>query len=164
MDTTIDIHAHLCQLLEREGAVFRVLEHAPEGHTEAIARIRGNRLEQAIKSIVVQVRFGKRDNRYCLANVPGHRRVDLNAIRAHFGAASAAIADREKAQALTGCVVGAIPPFSFNPELQLLADPLISENEQVVFNAGRLDRSIFMRASDYIRIAGPQLISMSLQP
>ena len=27
----------------------------------------------------------------------------------------------------------------------LLADPLVTENEEVVFNAGRLDRSIFMR-------------------
>ena len=94
--------------------------------------------------------------------MPGHRRVDLDAIRAHFAASSVAIANRDKAEALTGCVTGAIPPFSFNPELQLLADPLLTENEEVVFNAGRLDRSIFMRADDYIRIARPQMIPISL--
>jgi hypothetical protein len=33
-----------------------------------------------------------------------------------------------------------------------------------VFNAGRLDRSIFMRSEDYVRIARPQLISISMQP
>jgi Ala-tRNA(Pro) deacylase len=47
----------------------------------------------------------------------------------------------------------AIPPFSFSEQLQLLADPSIQENEEVVFNAGRLDRSIMMKLSDYIRIA-----------
>ena len=159
-----DVHTRLLALLQREGAAFRVVEHEAEGRTELIARIRGNRLEQAIKSIVVQVRLGRKENRYCLANVPGHRRVDMEPIRAHFGATSVAIANREKAEALTGCVTGAIPPFSFDPELVLLADPLIADNDEVVFNAGRLDRSIFMQAADYLHIAKPEMIRISLQP
>lgn len=153
-----DIHEQLCALLEREGAVYRVLEHEPEGRTELIAQIRGNRLEQAIKSIVVQVRLSKKENIYCLANVPGDCRVDLGGIKSHFNAKSIGFAAREKAQELTGCVIGAIPPFSFSDQLHVLADPLIQENAEVVFNAGRLDRSIFMALSDYIRIARPQLV------
>ena len=125
-----DIHEQLCELLDREGAVYRVIEHEPEGRTELIAQIRGNRLEQAIKSIVVQVRLKKKENIYCLANVPGDCRINLDGIRDHFQAESAAFASREKAQALTNCVIGAIPPFSFNDQLQLLADPLIQENDE----------------------------------
>ena len=159
----MDIHTQLCALLDREGAVYRIVEHEPEGRTELIAAIRGNRLEQAIKSMVVQVRLTRKDNRYCLANVPGNRRVDLEAIREHFGALSAAVAHRERAEALTGCIIGAIPPFSFNDQLTVIADPLVRENEEVVFNAGRLDRSIFMRSEDYLRIARPQLVSISVQ-
>ena len=158
-----DIHDQLCELLQREGAVYRVVQHEPEGRTELIAQIRGNRLEQAIKSIVVQVRLEKKENLYCLANVPGDCRIDLNGIQNHFQADSAAFAPREKAQELTGCVIGAIPPFSFNDQLHVLADPLIQQNEEVVFNAGRLDRSIFMKPDDYIRIARPQLISIALR-
>jgi Ala-tRNA(Pro) deacylase len=164
MEQDMDIHSQLCALLDREGAVYRVVEHEPEGRTELIAAIRGNRLEQAIKSMVVQVRLTRKDNRYCLANVPGRRRVDLEAIRAHFSALSAAVAHRERAESLTGCTIGAIPPFSFNDALTVVADPLVRENEEVVFNAGRLDRSIFMRSADYVRVARPQLISISLQP
>ena len=70
---------------------------------------------------------------------------------------------REKAQELTGCVIGSIPPFSFSDQLQVLADPLIQQNEEVVFNAGRLDRSIFMKLDDYIRIAKPQLTKIALR-
>jgi Ala-tRNA(Pro) deacylase len=158
-----DIHEQLCTLLDQEGAHYRVIEHEAEGRTDLIAQIRGNRIEQSIKSIVVQVRLSKKENIYCLANVPGHCRVDLGAIKDHFKADSIGMAQREKAQALTGCVVGAIPPFSFNEDLQVLADPLIQENAEVVFNAGRLDRSIFMDSADYIRIAKPQLISIALQ-
>ena len=165
-----DIHERLIELLNKEGAIYRVIEHEPEGRTELIAQIRGNRIEQSIKSIVVQVRLSKKENIYCLANVPGHCRVDLDAIKNHFNADSIGIAQREKAQALTGCVVGAIPPFYFpgrtsgagSDQLQVLADPLIQENAEVVFNAGRLDRSIFMDSADYIRIAKPQIIKIAL--
>jgi Ala-tRNA(Pro) deacylase len=158
-----DIHRQLCALLDAAGAVYRVVEHEPEGRTDVIARVRGNRIEQSIKSIVVQVRLNSRENIYCLANVPGDCRIRFDGIHQHFQAHSAAFASREKAEELTGCVIGAIPPFSFNDRLQVLADPLILQNEEVVFNAGRLDRSIFMKLDDYIRIATPQMAQIALR-
>ena len=156
-----DIHQQLCDLLDREGAVYRVIEHEPEGRTEVIARIRGNRIEQSIKSMVLQIRLTRKENIYCLANVPGDCRVDVEGVKTFFKADSVAFAKRDKAQELTGCVIGAIPPFSFSDRLQLLADPRIQENEEVVFNAGRLDRSIMMKLSDYVRIAQPQLVPIA---
>lgn len=156
-----DLHEQLRALLDQEGAVYRVIEHEAEGRTELIAKIRGNRIEQSIKSIVLQVRLTRRQNIYCLANVPGDCRVDLIHIQNHFHADSIGIAQREKAEMLTGCVIGAIPPFSFNDQLQVLADPFIQQNEEVVFNAGCLDRSIFMKMVDYIRIAKPKLVPIA---
>jgi len=158
-----DIHDQLRALLDSEGATYRVIEHEAEGRTELVAKIRGNRLEQAIKSIVVQVRLSKKENLYCLANVPGDCRVDLDGIKRHFDAKGVGMAPREKAEALTGCVIGAIPPFTFSDQLLLLVDPLVQENTEVVFNAGRLDRSIFMKLDDYIRIAKPQLVPIALR-
>ena len=159
----LDVHERLRALLDSQGAVYRVIEHEPEGHTEVISRVRGNRLQQAIKSIVVQVRLNKKENIYCLANVPGDCRVDLDGIKVHFNATSIAIAARDKAEQLTSCVIGSIPPFSFNEALILLADPLIRENREVVFNAGRLDRSIFMNMDDYFRIALPQVVKIAIR-
>ena len=160
---TNDIYTQLRDLLDKEGATYRVIEHEPEGRTEMIAKIRGNRIEQSIKSIVVQIRLNRKENIYCLASVPGDCRIDFNGIKNHLNADSVAFASRDKAQELTGCVIGAIPPFSFNDQLQVLADPLIQENEEVVFNAGRLDRSIFMKLDDYLRIAKPQLVKIALR-
>lgn len=158
-----DVHTQLCDLLDQEGASYRVIQHEPQGRTEVIAKIRGNRIEQSIKSIVVQVRLNRKENMYCLANVPGDCRIDFDGIKNYFQADSVAFASRDKAQELTGCVIGAIPPFSFSDQLRVLADPLIQQNEEVVFNAGRLDRSIFMRLDDYIRIARPQLAKIALR-
>ena len=161
--TTQNIHQQLCALLDREGAVYRVLEHEAEGRTEFITKIRGNRIEQAIKSMVVQIRMSKKENLYILANVPGDCRVDFDAIKRYFNADSVGMAPREKAESLTGCVIGSIPPFSFNEKLGLLADPRIKENEEVVFNAGSLERSLFMKMEDYFRIANPQVVEIAIR-
>ena len=158
-----DVHEQLKALLDKEGAIYRVLEYEAEGRTEFITKIRGNRIEQAIKSMVVQVRMSKKENLCYLANVPGDCRVDFDSIKAHFNADSIGMAPREKAEALTGCVIGSIPPFSFNEKLGLLADPMIRENEEVVFNAGSLERSIFMKMEDYFRIANPQEVKIALR-
>lgn len=69
-----------------------MIKHAAEGRTELIAKIHANRLEQAIKSIVVQVRVMNKENIYCLANVSGGCRIDLDGITIHFKADSAAFA------------------------------------------------------------------------
>lgn len=160
---TTPIHERLKTLLDEHHAVYRVIEHEAEGRTEYITKIRGNRLEQAIKSMVVQVRMSRKENLYALANVPGDCRVDFDGIKAHFNAESVAMAPREKAEALTGCAIGSIPPFSFNEGLILIADPLIRENEEVVFNAGSLERSIFMKMEDYFRIANPQMAGIAVR-
>ncbi len=160
---TTPIHERLKSLLDANNAVYRVIEHEAEGRTEFITKIRGNRIEQAIKSMVVQVRLTRKENRYYLANIPGDCRVDLNAIKNHFNADSVGFAQKEKVEALTGCVIGSIPPFSFNEKLGLIADPRIRENEEVVFNAGSLERSIFMKMEDYFRIANPQVVSIAIR-
>ena len=89
--------------------------------------------------------------------------MDFDAIKAHFNAAGIGMAPREKAEALTGCVIGSIPPFTFTEKLGLLADPMIKENDEVVFNAGSLEKSIFMKMEDYFRIANPQVVSIALR-
>ena len=44
---------------------------------------------------------------------------------------------------LTACVFGAIPPFSFHPDLTLVADLLLFERFDEIANAG-LEKSVIM--------------------
>jgi Ala-tRNA(Pro) deacylase len=54
-------------------------------------------------------------------------------------------------------VTGTILPFSFNPELELIVDPSLLENQEIYFNAARLDCSMVLMTSDYIVVANPRL-------
>jgi Ala-tRNA(Pro) deacylase len=53
--------------------------------------------------------------------------------------------------------VGTVLPFSFTPEMELIVDPGLLENEEIFFNAARLDRSMALRTSDYLAITQPRI-------
>ena|SRR2546421_2414465 len=64
---------------------------------------------------------------------------------------------RTIAERLVGSVAGTILPFSFSPELEVVVDPSLLENDEFYFNAARLDRSMILKTSDYIALAKPRL-------
>lgn len=154
-------HERVIRLLEEGGAAFRVVEHPAEGRSEAIAKIRGNHPSQSLKAIVVTLKGGGTGERTVMAVVPGDRRLDMKALRKVMGAQKGGFAPPEAATAITGCVMGAVPPFTFWAELPLVADPAIRDNREVCFNAGRLDRSIFMDVDDYVRLAEPRFAAIA---
>lgn len=149
-----DVFDRLVALLEREQADFRVIEHEPEGRSEQISKIRGNLPSQAAKAMVVAVKTAE-GRRFVLAVLPGDRRVDFSGIAKAVGGKKAALAAPEEANRLTGCVMGAVPPFSFNDELTLVVDPNLLTHDKLAFNAGRLDRSMFLATKSYIEVAKP---------
>jgi Ala-tRNA(Pro) deacylase len=155
------MYVKLTGLLEERGAVYRVVEHTAEGATEAVSALRGNTLQQAAKCIVVMVKTGKKTKRYALAVVPGDRRLDLGALKALLGGTYAGFATPEVAERLAGSVSGTILPFSFDPELELVVDPALLEEEEIFFNAARLDRSLALRSADYRTIAEPRVAVIS---
>jgi len=159
-----NVYHKLITLLDEAGARYRVVEHAAAGQTELVSQIRGNLLSQAVKSLVVLVKAGKKESRYLLVNLPGDSRVDLNAVKALCNGTHVLFAPAEKASELTGCDMGAVPPFSFDANLTLILDPALLVHEELVFNAGRLDRSVFIRTQDYLAIARPILAAMTDQP
>jgi threonyl-tRNA synthetase len=150
--------------LQTQGIDFRVCEHEAEGRTDVVSAIRGNELCQAMKAIVVMATLNKEDREYYLAVVPGDQSLDMDAIKKHIGARSVRFAPVDRAKTLTECEMGAIPPFTFNEDLHLIVDPSITLNEEIVFNAGVLDHSIFVDVDDYIKVANPTFVEIIKKP
>jgi len=153
----LDTYKQLITFLDQHGVQYRLIDHTPEGRTEIVSPMRGNALSQAAKCIVLMVKIGKKVTRYILAVVPGDARVDLNAVKALIGGTYVAFASSDIAERLAGSVAGTILPFSFNPELELVVDPSLLENDEIYFNAARLDRSIVLKTNDYVALATPRL-------
>ena len=157
-----DTHTRLLDLLRAERAEFRLLDHPAEGRSEHISKIRGNDPEQAMKALVLEVRGGGKGKRHVLAVIPGARHLDMKAVVRHFGAQKGRFAPEETARRLTGCVMGSVPPFSFDPDaLAIVVDTAFQKQDEVCFNAGRLDRSLFVKFQDYRRIVQPTFCPIS---
>ncbi len=155
--TTEDTYAHLIGFLDQHKAMYRLIDHPPEGRTEVVSPMRGNDVSQAAKCIVVMVKIGKKVTKYVLGVVPGDAKIDLNAIKELFQGTYVSFATPEIAERLAGSVAGTILPFSFDPELELMVDPALLKNDEIYFNAARLDRSMALKTSDYTRLAKPRL-------
>ena len=152
-----NVFDRLVTLLTDAKAKFRVIEHAAEGKSEAISAIRGNRPEQAAKAMVLDVRGGGGGKRPVLAILPGSSKLDFAAVAALFEARKCGFASPETAQELTGCVMGAVPPFALNPALSIVVEEGLLANETLFFNAGRLDRSMELDTKDWIAVAKPRV-------
>ena len=156
-----DVFDRLVALLGEAEAKFRVIEHAAEGRSEKISVIRGNRPEQAAKAMVLDVRGGGGGRRHVLAILPGNRKLDFAAVAALFEARKCGFASPDTAQLLTGCAMGAVPPFALNPELALVVDENLLNNDTLYFNAGRLDRSMELDTKDWIAAARPRVAKIA---
>ena len=160
-EATNDVFDRLVALLTQAKAEFRVIEHEAEGRSEAISTIRGNRPDQAAKAMVLDVRGGGGGRRSVLAILPGNRKIDFNAVAALFEARKCGFASPETAQALTGCVMGAVPPFALNPDLAIVVEEDLLANKTLFFNAGRLDRSMELATKDWLAAARPRVAKIA---
>ncbi|SOD81403.1 YbaK/EbsC family protein [Streptomyces sp. Ag109_G2-15] len=152
-----DTYQHLISLLDASHVDYRLIDHAPEGATEDVSALRGHPVSQAAKCIVLRVKVDRRTTRHVLAVVPGDRRVDLDAVRALFEARYVGFSDADTAERLARSVPGTVLPFSFDPELELVADPDVVAQPWLYFNAARLDRSLCLTGTDYARLAEPRV-------
>jgi len=156
-----DTYTRLITLLDKQGVAYRLIDHEPEGRTEVVSPMRGNELAQAAKCIVLMVKIGKKVTKYVLAVIPGDARVNLNAVKSLMQGTYVAFADTAIAERLAGSVTGTILPFSFDTTLELIVDPALLENDEIFFNAARLDRSMALKASDYRALAKPRIERIS---
>ncbi|HDR2158597.1 TPA: YbaK/prolyl-tRNA synthetase associated domain-containing protein [Enterobacter cancerogenus] len=158
-----ETHQQLIDLLTRQQAQFRVVEHEAVGKCEAVSEIRGTALGQGAKALVCKVK-GNGVKKHVLAILAADQQADLSQLASHFGGLKASLASPAEVDTLTACVFGAIPPFSFHPDLALVADPLLFERfDEIAFNAGLLEKSVIMNTADYLRIARPELVAFRRQ-
>ena len=153
-----DLYTRLIALLDAHKAAYRLIDHAPEGQTDKVSALRGHPVEAAAKCIVLIVKIGRKTSRFVVAVVPGNARVDTARVRALFdGATYAGFAATDLAEKLAGSVAGSVLPFAFHPDLALIVDPSVTRQDELFFNAARLDRSMALRTSDYLAVASPRI-------
>ena len=122
------------QFLKRKMIRFEVVRYPHEEKGAEFAALSiGFPLEQTAKTLVADL--GHR--RYCLALMPGNRRLDFKLLAALFGVKRAGLADTATAERLTGYLVGGISPFETKQTLPTVLDEQIRMFDTVMINGGQ---------------------------
>ncbi|MGD9425270.1 YbaK/EbsC family protein [Pantoea sp. NSTU24] len=154
-------HEKLIALLDRHQARYRLMAHEATGKCEAVAAIRGTEIGQGAKALVCHVK-GNGVKQHVLAVLPADRQADLGKVAAAAGGRRASLASPAETTQLTGCVFGAIPPFSFHPDLRVIADPALFERyPEIAFNAGLLECSVILNTDDYRALCAAEVVQIT---
>ena len=139
-------------MLTAAGITFREVKHAPTRTSEESAAARGEHMSVGAKALLL-----KTDGSFRLFVLPADRKLDSTAIRHQLGVRKTRFATVEELHNLVGLVPGSVPPFG-QPIMpfELYADNAIGvATDKVAFNAGSLEHSIIMSASDWEKTARP---------
>jgi Ala-tRNA(Pro) deacylase len=151
MDEDLAVHARIVELLKGKGIPYMLLEHEHVHTSEDAAKVRGTRLEEAAKALVLNDRT---HDRLFMCVVSGHKKLDLKKIKVMLNSKDVSLAHPDDVLAATGCKVGTVPPFPSLFGFDGYCDEGVFENEYVVFSAASHYKSIRMKAEDWKAVAG----------
>ena len=138
---------------------FREVQHAVTLTSEESAAARGEPLYIGGKALVIKVA-----KEFRLFVLPADRKFDSAAVKKQLSAKKMRFASKEELFELTGLVPGSVPPFG-EPILPfpLCVDEALKQNDRIAFNAGSLTTSFILAMEDYLRVAKPEFMKLSME-
>jgi Cys-tRNA(Pro) deacylase len=146
------------RILDSHGIQYVVKQHSrPVFTVEEAALERGVRESQIVKAMVVK----KGDGSFCLALVPGHRKLSLKKVRQTLDDSKAQLATREEVTKVTGYQVGAVTPVGIRRKnMPIFFEQSILEEEYVGISSGDPNAGIELRSSDLLSILNATLVDL----
>jgi Ala-tRNA(Pro) deacylase len=144
------------KLLDDNNIEYKAMEHEPVYTCEQAAKVRGTRLSQGTKALVL-----KADGKYVMAILPGDKELDEERLKRVLQAKKIELANAKQVKNITGCSLGAVPPLGNIFEIPVYADNALTQNEYIDFNAGSNKKSIEMRVKDLFKIIKPKIQNFS---
>ncbi len=155
-DKSNKVFNNVVSLLEKNKVEFKLLEHEPARTSAEAAKIRGTKLEDAAKAIIL--RSSEYEGKYFMVVIPADRQIDIDKTSKILGE-KVEVAPAEEVEKYTGLQVGGIPPFGRLIKMDLFYDKAMFDKTESVFNCGRKDRSVIMKTQDLIKYAQPDKLS-----
>jgi Ala-tRNA(Pro) deacylase len=150
------VSARLKELLDKNKVRYTTMTHSPAYTAQAAAATLHVPGKELAKTVVV-----KAGAETVLAVLPASYHVNLKKLGEVLGKPVRLAAEDEFASLFPDCELGAMPPFGVLYGLPVVADRVLAEEEEIVFNAGSHRDAIRMRFEDFERLAKPQLASFA---
>jgi Ala-tRNA(Pro) deacylase len=144
------------EFLEENNVNFTVTTHKPVHTSEEAAAVRGTDLKTGAKAMII-----RSEGRFYLFVICADRKIDFKKVREILNSDSVSFATEEEVMKISGCKIGAVPPFGNLFGVDVYVDKSLLSVENINFNAGRNDTSIFMKRDDFINATKPNIVDFS---
>lgn len=138
--------------LDEKKIKYQLFEHEPVHTSQQAAKIRGTKIEQGAKALLMQA-----DDSPVLIVVSGARKVDTGKFKKLYKIKDLRMCTPEEVQKVSGVEIGAVPPFGNLINIKTYMDKSLGKNTKIAFNAGLLTRSIKMNYQDWFDLVKPEL-------
>jgi len=137
--------------LDHERVHYDVLPHPEAFRALAIAQTLHTPGKEMAKVVIVKVQ-----ERFAMTVLPASWNVDLRRLRTVFATHRVRLATEDEITGLfPDCELGAMPPFGNLYGLPVYVDQSLTEDEEIVFQAGTHSDAIRMRYWDFASLAFP---------
>lgn len=150
----------LKMFLDRQRVHYDVLPHAEAYRAAVIAQTLHAPVKEMAKVVIVKV-----DDRFVMTVLPASWNVDLHRLREAFGTNHVRLATEDEFKGLfPDCELGAMPPFGILYGLPVYVDRSLSEDDQIIFEAGTHSEAIRMRYMDFAALVFPVVTEFHRSP
>lgn len=153
------IRDEILEQLRARGFVFKYMVHEPTPTSQDSARVRGTKIEQGVKALILRGRNSGKNYQF---NLPSHLKLDMKAV-AEIVQEKCDFEDPKVIFERFGLVIGGVPPFGHLFGIECFFDEGIALSEQSAFNCGLTTESIVMGTKDLIDLVKPKMARFCLR-
>jgi Ala-tRNA(Pro) deacylase len=143
----------LKDLLDSYRIKYVSIQHSPAYTAQEIAASAHVSGRQLAKTVMVKV-----DGNMAMAVLPASQKADLGLLQAALGAKHVELASETEFRRLfPECELGAMPPFGNLYDMSVYVSEGLTEDEEIVFNAGSHTELIQLAYMDFERLVRPKI-------
>ncbi len=147
----------LKEYLNENKVKYVKISHSPAYTAQEIAASIHIPGKELAKTVIVKVPDG-----YAMAVLPASHKIDFNLLKEAMAKKEIRLAnEKEFKNIFPDCEVGAMPPFGNFYDLPVYVASALSEDTEIVFNAGTHIDVIKMSYSDFEKLANPIVANFS---
>jgi len=156
----MSVSRRLDEYLKQNHVVYHHARHAQAFTAQGVAAAEHISGKEVAKTIVFKV-----DGQFVLVVLPALWKVNLNALRDQLPSRNVELAsEKEIARLFPDCRVGAMAPFGNLYDLPVYVDKTLTEDSEIVFNAGTHEDTIRMKYEDFEKLVHLEIISVAALP
>ena len=141
----------LKRMLDKHNIRYLSINHSPAYTAREVAASTFVPRREFAKTVIVDL-----DGEKIMAVLSASRHVDLEALRKLANGNDARLATEDEFAALfPDCEVGAMPPFGSLYDTRVFVDELVTEVDDLCFNAGSHEQILRMDCRDYLDLEQP---------